>query len=326
MKSLVLFWNDIRRIWGAMTPRARKTAKVLAGVFIVILVIRGCAGSGKIEKDGAIFVRTVKVVPQDMKITLDYVGDIKAEDEAMVYPKVGGKVIEKIKEDGSRVAKGDVILYIDRDEVGFKFEKAPVESPLTGVVGRVYVDIGTQVTPQTPVAFVADMDRVEILLNIPEKYISKVSVGQTADVVVDAYPEDSFTGIVTKISPTVDLGTRTFPLEIDIDNADERLKPGMFARVRLAIGLHKDAMVVMKEAILGRGDYAYVYVLEGDVVRKKNVKLGARQGACYAVTEGLLPGEEIVVMGQQKLRDGAAVKAEKVFNGSCSPAAGPEGK
>ncbi len=326
MRSLAIFWNDLKKIWNAMTPRARKIAAVLAGLFAVILVIRGCAGSGSTQKDDAIFIRTVKVAPQDMKITLDYVGDIKAEDEAMVYPKVGGKVIEKIKEDGSRVAKGDVILYIDRDEVGFKFEKAPVESPLTGVVGRVYVDIGTQVTPQTPVAFVADMDKVEILLNIPEKYLSKVSVGQTAEVFVDAYPEDSFTGVVTKVSPVVDLGTRTFPLEIDIENADERLKPGMFAEVRLAIGLHKNAMVVMKEAILGRGDYAYVYVLEGDVVRKKKVKLGPRQGACYAVTEGLLPGEEIVVMGQQRLRDGAAVKVEKGFNGSCVPAAGPEEK
>ena len=326
MRSFAIFWGDVKKVWGAMTPRARKIAAALAGIFAAILIMRGCAGSGRVEKDGTIFVRTVKTFPRDMKITLDYVGDIKAEDEAMVYPKVGGKVVEKIKEDGSRVEKGDVILYIDRDEVGFKFEKAPVESPLTGVVGRVYADIGTQVTPQTPVALVVDMDRVEIILNIPEKYMSRVSVGQTADVRVDTYPEESFTGVVTRISPVVDLGTRTFPLEIDIDNQDERLKPGMFARVQLIVGLHKNALIVPKEAVLGRGDHAYVYVLELDTVRKKNVKLGVRQGACYAVTEGLSPGDEIVVMGQQKLRDGVRVKVERAFNGSCAPAAGPEGK
>jgi len=100
-------------------------------------------------------------------------------------------------------------------------EKAPVESPLAGTVGRVYVDIGSSVTPQTPIAIVCNMGNAEIDLNIPERYLPNVSLGQEAEVVVDAYPNEIFIGKVDQISPVVDLATRAAPVEIVIDNTDK---------------------------------------------------------------------------------------------------------
>src|SRR3989338_1165337 len=129
-----------------------------------IIFLVGCAKEQEAptKQDEVVPVRVAKVELRDIQESLDYIGNIKAQNEAVVYPKVSGKIIEKLKEDGNEVKKGDVIMYIDRDEVGFKFENAPVESPLEGVVGRIYVDIGANVTAQTPVALIVSMDNVKI--------------------------------------------------------------------------------------------------------------------------------------------------------------------
>ena len=154
-----------------------KKILIIAGVVILgIILMRGCVKKDKIDtkKDEAVPVRVMRVGMESVNRALEYVGDIKGRDEAMVYPKVSGKIIEKVKEEGSAITKGEVIAYVDRDEVGLKFEKAPVESPLDGVVGRIYVDIGSSVSTQTPVALVADMEKAEIDLDIPEKYLPSI--------------------------------------------------------------------------------------------------------------------------------------------------------
>ncbi|MEW6075022.1 MAG: efflux RND transporter periplasmic adaptor subunit, partial [Candidatus Omnitrophota bacterium] len=187
-------------------------------VLFVLLFVSGCAGKEQ-KNNGlpqSIPVKIMKVSLKDLAETLDYVGSVKAQDEAVVYPKVSGKIAEKVKTDGAQVVKGEPIAFIDRDEVGLKFERSPVESPLAGTVGRVYVDIGANVAPQTPVALVVDMNTVKIDLDIPERYISQLSLGQQAHTSFDAYAGKEFIGTVTQISPVLDSDTRSAPIEITI--------------------------------------------------------------------------------------------------------------
>lgn len=289
--------------------RISKTSIFLFFSFLTLHLAMGCAKKHETKKakDEIVPVKVMKATPRDIQKTLDYVDDIKAQDEAQVYPKVNGKVYEKIKEDGAEVKKGDVIAYIDRDEVGLKFEKAPVESPLTGIIGRVYVDIGSTVSPQTPVALVVNIDKVKIDLDIPEKYLPQISVGQDASINVDAYPEIKFAGKVSKISPVIDLATRTAPIEIVILNAKHRLKPGMFARVRLVTEEHKNVVAVLKEAFVGREPNLYLFVIENNKAVLRKATAGIHQGNFVEVTSGLQPDEDVVIMGQQKLRDGLQV-------------------
>jgi membrane fusion protein (multidrug efflux system) len=285
---------------------------IYLSVISVILAPAGCGkGPGGMGKSHAVPVKVVKVKVGHLEKTLEYVGNIKGQDEAVVYPKVSGKIIEKVKEDGSLVVKGETIAYIDRDEVGLKFEKAPVESPLTGIVGRVYVDIGSSVTPQTPIALVTDMRKAEIDLNIPEKYLPMISVGQSADITVDAYPDERFTGHVTKISHVVDLQTRAAPVEISVADDSRRLRSGMLAKIRLVIGEAKGVPIVLREAVIGKEPDTYIFVIEDKKAFLKKVTLGLRQGPYLEVREGIKEGDLIVVMGQQKLRDGAIVEPEE---------------
>ncbi|MDD5116219.1 MAG: efflux RND transporter periplasmic adaptor subunit [Candidatus Omnitrophica bacterium] len=290
-----------------------KTNLLLCSIlFFVSLALTGCQDKSRLVPEKEVIpVRVNKVELQSIKNTFDYVDDIKAQDEAVIYPKVNGKIIEKIKEEGDRVRRGDVVAYIDRDEVGFKFEKAPVESPLTGIIGRTYVDKGTSVTPQTPIALVVDMDKVKIDIDITEENIPKIALGQEAEITLQSYPGEKFTGVVSKISPVLDLDTRTAPIEIVIPNPDHRLKSGMFARVQLIMEEHKNVPVIIKEAIMGRGNDNYVYLIKDNKAYQKDVKLGIRQGAYYEVTDGLQDGDLVVVMGQQKLYNGVAVMVEE---------------
>ena len=283
-------------------------------IFMMIacaFLLSGCApGKAKEKPQEAIPVKVEKVKLQQLNEVLDYTGDIKAQDEAVIYPKVSGKIIEKIKEDGALINKGEVICYIDRDEVGLKFQKAPVESTLTGILGRVYVDIGQNVTASTPVALVVSVDKVKIGLDIPEKYLPKINVGQQADIRVDSWPLEEFIGNITKVSPVIDLSTRTAPVEITIVNKEYRLKSGMFAKVQLVIEARKNVPVILQEAIMGHDPDNYVFVVENKKALLKKISLGVRQGPYFEVRQGLKEGDWVVIMGQQLLVDGALVEPE----------------
>ena len=286
-------------------------SKKILMLICCVFLLNGCAPQKAKEKaPEAIPVKVDKIKLQELNEILDYSGDIKANDEAIIYPKVSGKIIEKVKEDGALIDKGEVICYIDRDEVGLKFQKAPVESTLTGILGRVYVDLGENVTVSTPIAFVVSVEKVKIGLDIPEKYLPKVTLGQQAKISVDSYPEEEFTGNITKISPVIDLSTRTAPVEITVQNKGYRLKSGMFAKVRLMIEARNNVPVILREAIMGHDPDNYVFVIKDKKAVLKKISLGIRQGPYFEVRQGLAEGDWVVIMGQQLLADGASVEPE----------------
>jgi membrane fusion protein, multidrug efflux system len=283
------------------------------------LILCGCQKQADTKKQQQVAqeiipVRVVRVELKDMYQNLEYIGNIKAQEEVLVYPKVSGKIIEKVKQEGDTVTQGEPIAYIDRDEVGLTFAKAPVETPLAGVVGRVFVDRGTQVMPQTPVALVVSMDRVKISLDIPQIYTSKITLNQKAVVSVDAYPQEEFVGTITKISPVVTVETRAAPVEITIENQDHRLRSGMFARVSLVIAEQLNVPAILKEAIIGKDPDTFVYVVENDKARMQKISVGIHEGPFYAVTQGLQEGQLVVIVGQQRLFENAQVRTE-IANG-----------
>ena len=285
--------------------------KIILIIICSVFLVSGCVSEKAKEKILEVIpVKVDKVKLQDLSETLDYSGDIKAQDEATIYPKVSGKIIEKVKEDGALINKGEVICYIDRDEVGLTFQKAPVESTLTGILGRVYVDLGENVTVNTPIAFVVSVDKVKTGLDIPEKYLPKITVGQQAIISVDSCPNEKFIGSVTKVSPVVDLATRTAPVEITVENKDHRLKSGMFAKVSLVIKARDNVPVILREAIMGREPNSYVFVVENKKAVLKKIILGIRQGPYFEVRQGLANNDLVVIMGQQMLVDGALVEPE----------------
>lgn len=260
--------------------------------------------------EGIIPVAIQEVQSGDLELILSFVGDIKGEDQVTVYSEATGRLSRYLVEEGNWVKKDQVIALVDRAVTGMEFEEAKVKAPLSGTVGRLYLDKGSTISLETPVALIARMDRVKVEFSIPEKDMVKVYKEQQARVKVDAYPDRTFNGKVTRLSPVVDPVTRSAYTEVTLSNPDHSLKPGMFAEIDIVVVSSKGAVVVPKEAILEDSDSksSFVFVVEGGSAVKKVVETGISQQGLVEVKSGLTFGEKMVVTGQHYLKDGDRVE------------------
>jgi len=292
-----------------------KKRRIILGVIVlaIILIIVGRIVASKrgvrmVSTEEGIPVEVVKVIKKDLKEIISYTGDIEANERIEVYPRVSGKIVRKNVIEGDRVRRGQTIALIDRDEPGFKFEPAPVDSLLAGIVGRVYVDLGTKVTPQIPVALIVDMDRVKVKIDVGERALPKVRIGQEAQIRVDAYPEKIFRGKVWKISPVVDLESRTAPIEILISNPKHLLKPGMFARATVITKVSKDILIIPRDALIKEEGSTSIFVVKDNQVSRREVTTGMSQENLVEVKDNLDLEEEVIVMGKTRVKDGDLVR------------------
>lgn len=279
---------------------------------IVLVVLTGCARKEPPKAQlESIPVRVIETLQGDIRITEQFVGEIRAFDEAAVFPRVSGKVKEKIKQEGNLVKKEDILMYIDRDEIGFEFMPSPVTAPLDGFIGNIYVDKGSSVTTQTAVANIVNIEKVKVRINIPEKYFSLVILNQKVKVNVDAYPNEEFEGAVSMISPQVDTVTRTFPVEVFVSNEHSKLKPGMYARVEMIMKESKEAIVIPREAVLRSDEGSYVFIVEDNIAKKREVSLGIEKLDKVEISSGINPNDLVVVAGQSRIEDGLRVEVIK---------------
>ena len=126
---------------------------------------------------------------------------------------------------------------------------------------------------------------------------------------IDTYPDQKFTGTVNIVYPTIDAGTRTFPVEITIANPGNKVRPGMFARTTFNLGSKKRVLVpdVAVQKQMGSGDH-FVYVYEGGKVRYSKVETGRRIGNMYEIISGVNDKDAVVTSGTLKLADGMDVE------------------
>lgn len=185
-------------------------------------------------------------------------------------------------------------------------------SPISGVVTARNYDSGDMYSGGLPVLTVEKISPVKLMINISEDYFTKVKKGMTTQIKLDVYGDEEFTGKVSLIYPTIDNTTRTFPVEITVSNSGQKVRPGMFARVSMNFG-STEHVVVPDRAIVkqtGSGD-RYVYVYNNGKVSYNKVVLGRRMGAEYELISGVPNNSQVVVAGQTRLNNGAAVEVEK---------------
>lgn len=190
-------------------------------------------------------------------------------------------------------------------------ENTQLVSPINGVVTARNYDDG-DMYGGNPVLTIEQLNPVKVLVNISEVYFKKVSNGMPVDIQLDAYEDEAFSGKVTIVYPTIDEATHTFPVEVTINNANQKVRPGMFARATVNFGV-KNHVLVPDEALvkqIGAGD-RYVYVHKGGKVSYNKVELGKHIGNKYEILSGVNPGDEVVVAGQSRLANGKEVEVVK---------------
>ena len=198
---------------------------------------------------------------------------------------------------------------VTKTQVENLLENTVLRSPINGVVTARNYDVGDMCSVASPIFTVEQIIPVKLLVGISESDYSKVKKGDSVEIKADAVPDKTFYGKINRIYPTIDPATRTFTVEVVVQNNYRTLRPGMFVRATVNFGTNNNIVIpdvaVVKQQ--GSGE-RFVYVLNQDgTVTYQKVVLGVRMGTEYEVLEGLEDGATIVTGGQIRLKDGIKV-------------------
>lgn len=180
-------------------------------------------------------------------------------------------------------------------------------SPISGVITMRNFDNG-DVSGAQPILQVMQISPVKLKFNINETFYNKVKLGMSVKTKVDVFGDEEFSGKISLIAPTIDPLTRTFMVEAQFSNANQKLRPGMFGRVELNLGKAKKVIVSDKAIIKQSGtNNKYVFIEKNGSVEYRQVELGRRMGDKYELLSGVNDGENVVISGQTNLLDGKKV-------------------
>lgn len=156
---------------------------------------------------------------------------------------------------------------------------------------------------------IMQLNPLKVLVNVTESDFPIIKIGQTANLKVDIYPDQTFSGVVSRVDPTINPATRTFVVEIKVPNDKRILRPGMFARVSIKTG-EIEAVIAPRSALLKQigSNIMYCFIIEGEQSRRREVKIGKEMDEIVEITSGLNVGDKLIIKGQGKVKDGNRVQ------------------
>ena len=327
----------------------KKSVQLIA--LVAVALLSSCSGgekdkatAEKVDEKPRVKLASVTARPVDQ--IQEYTATVQAEVKNNIAPSSPVRIDQIFVEVGDRVSKGQKLVQmdaanlkqakfrLDNQEIEFKrtdelykvggtsksewdaakmaLDNTALLSPINGVVTARNYDNGDMYSGGNPVLVVEQITPVKLMINVSEGYFAKVKKGSPVAVKVDVYGDEEFEGTINLVYPTIDPNTRTFPVEVRLTNRDQKVRPGMFARVTLNFGTQEHVVVpdlaIVKRA--GSGD-RYVYVYKDGKVSYNKVELGRRMDTEYELISGVDNNSQVVVAGQSKLADGVEVEVEK---------------
>ena len=198
-----------------------------------------------------------------------------------------------------------------------------VRAPFSGLVVNRYVKFAQTLSVNSAVFRISDFDPLLCPIQVPERELPRLKIGQPAEIEVEAWPEERFDARVLRVSPVVDAATGTFKVTLEVEG--DRLRPGMFASVFLEMESRSGALVIPKGALALDSLDDSVFVVEGGSAQRRSLQLGFQNSQLLEVLEGLSEGEQVVVVGQDDLSEGTPVDILGSGGAQARPPAGPEG-
>jgi RND family efflux transporter MFP subunit len=250
--------------------------------------------------------------------------NLQAElDRAQQLYDAGGasrQHLDQIRTQTRAAAEGVNQAQAALDQALINRREANVRAPFDGVVGRLMVETGDMVSPGVPVAIFVALDPLKAVVRIPERDLALISAGQPVELIVAAYPDETFSGTVQRISPLVDEMTRMVEVEIRVPNTDHRLKPGMFATTSIEVGRHENAVMIPSDALLQEsrldreslsGAFEriyYVFLSEDGRAVRRNVEIGYMERDEVEIRTGISARDTIITRGHHLVRDGQPIE------------------
>lgn len=257
-------------------------------------------------------VFAVNVTPAIRGEINDYIevnGDVQTTASIDVYSDAAGEVARLYVSIGQYVQAEQLIAEIDPSRPGQNFTLSPVKSPIAGTVTQLPIRVGSKVNQSAPIAVVSRTQELEIVVQIAERFISKVVEGLPAIIHLDAFPERQFEAVVSELNPVVDPLTRTLEVKLRFRGDVRRIRPGMYAEVRIITERKEEIVKVPADVVIRRFGEEFVYVVgPDDTAERRIVNPGIEIDNKIEITEGLEEGELVVYQGQNLLEDGSRVR------------------
>ena len=225
--------------------------------------------------------------------------------------------------DAARAAQDSLQAQVNQMEVALAQSErnltySYLRAPFAGYAAERNLDTGAYVSSATAststmsrgIMSLHDINTVRVLIEVVERDIPLVQVGQKAELRAEAYPDHVFEGTVTRIVQALNRATRTMTVEVDLPNGDRRLKGGMFARVEVLVGTHRQALQIPIDAVSRLEETQYVYVVRDGKARRVEVEVGARSRNRIEITKGLTGNESVIVSGKDLVHDGRPVQTQ----------------
>ena len=247
-------------------------------------------------------------------------GDVETSSAVDVFAETVGEITAIPVRIGQRVERNQVVAEVDPSRPGQRFAPSPVRAPISGTIVSLPLQVGARLAQGQAVARIATTSDLQIRTHIPERYIGRVTLGGRAIVSLSAYPEARLNARVTETSPVLDPQSRTMEVTLRLERADTRVRPGMFAQVRLITQEKNDTVKLPANAVVRRFDQDFVFVVLNGTqgadangnssearVERRPVTTGIEIDETVEILEGLSGGEVVVVQGQNLLDDSARV-------------------
>ncbi|MDR2542097.1 MAG: efflux RND transporter periplasmic adaptor subunit [Treponema sp.] len=299
----------------------KKHIRFITHLFLsmIVLLISGCgrggAQTGVTEFEAPVFaVNTTLSVEGPIQDYINFSGDIIPGSSGDVFSDAAGRITELYVSVGSRVRRGNPIASVDPSRPGMEFMHSIVTAPIDGTIVAMPAQVGMLINQAVPLARIAGGSGLEIRLHIAERFISKMAMNLPCEITLDAWPGEIFYGSISEISPTIDLASRTMEVRVNVRDTRDRLKSGMFARVKIIIERKNNTVKIPASAVISRFGEQFVFVIEEDeedpeinIVRRRLVTPGILIDGVMEIQNGIAPNEEIVLRGQTLLDDGSRV-------------------
>jgi RND family efflux transporter MFP subunit len=269
------------------------------------------AGNAKVAQQNAAL--------RNAKLTLDRMQALIADqfvsqqdfDNAQVNFDAAVAALESLQ---AQVKQMEVALAQAETRLAYSY----IRAPFPGYIAERNLDTGAYVTGASAgtstmsrgILTLHDLDTIRVLIEVVEKDIPLIEIGQKAELRSEAYPDRLFEGTVTRIVQALNRATRTMTVEIDLPNKDRLLKGGMFARVEVMVGTHPQAVQIPIDAVSQLENAQYVFVVRDGRAQRVNVEIGVRKDNRVEITKGLTGDEEVIVSGKDLVHDGIPVQAQ----------------
>jgi multidrug efflux pump subunit AcrA (membrane-fusion protein) len=271
-------------------------------------------GAPAVQERPVFAVNTTTASQGQIRDYLALSGDIAAGSTVEAYSDMAGKITRVFTAVGRRVNRGDPIAEIDPSRPGMNYIPGIAAAPVSGIVVALPAQVGMTVAQTVPLARIAAGNVLEIRLFVAERFISKMALWLSCEITLDAYPGEVFQGRITELSPVVDPASRTMEVKVGVTNMGNKLKAGMFAKVRVITETKNNIVKIPASAMMQRFGESYVFAVETDpadpaflIARKRIVVPGISIDGALEIQQGLNPDEEVILRGQTLLEDGSRV-------------------